>query len=117
MERATISRARQEQFSGIFSELKAGFAVSAEVDLSESLECRSRRSNSNGGEGGIRTHGNLTATPDFESGTFGLSVTSPRALTPTCLEESFQHGFAFRFQYFGKDLDFMRQEGVGGEIE
>jgi hypothetical protein len=31
-----------------------------------------------GGEGGIRTHGTLARTPDFESGTFGHSVTSPK---------------------------------------
>ncbi len=31
-----------------------------------------------GGESGIRTRGTLTGTPDFESGTFGLSVISPR---------------------------------------
>ena len=30
-----------------------------------------------GGEGGIRTRGRLTPTPDFESGTFGRSATSP----------------------------------------
>ena len=30
-----------------------------------------------GGEGGIRTHGNVNATPDFESGTFDHSATSP----------------------------------------
>ncbi len=30
-----------------------------------------------GGESGIRTHGTLTRTPDFESGTFGRSVISP----------------------------------------
>ena len=30
-----------------------------------------------GGEGGIRTHGGLTPTPDFESGTFDHSATSP----------------------------------------
>jgi hypothetical protein len=29
------------------------------------------------GERGIRTHGTLTGTPDFESGTFGHSVSSP----------------------------------------
>ena len=29
------------------------------------------------GEKGIRTPGTLTGTPDFESGTFGLSVISP----------------------------------------
>jgi serine/threonine protein phosphatase PrpC len=33
-----------------------------------------------GGEGGIRTLGALTRTPDFESGTFDHSATSPRAL-------------------------------------
>ena len=30
-----------------------------------------------GGEGGIRTPGTREGTPDFESGTFGHSVTSP----------------------------------------
>jgi hypothetical protein len=30
-----------------------------------------------GGEGGIRTHGRFDPTPDFESGTFGHSATSP----------------------------------------
>src|SRR5690606_21228132 len=30
-----------------------------------------------GGEGGIRTHGRLAPTPDFESGTFDHSATSP----------------------------------------
>ena len=30
-----------------------------------------------GGEGGIRTHGGLAPTPDFESGTFDHSATSP----------------------------------------
>jgi hypothetical protein len=30
-----------------------------------------------GGEGGIRTLGRLSPTPDFESGTFNRSATSP----------------------------------------
>ena len=30
-----------------------------------------------GGEGGIRTHGTFARTPDFESGTFDHSATSP----------------------------------------
>ncbi len=30
-----------------------------------------------GGEGGIRTHGTIASTPDFESGTFDHSATSP----------------------------------------
>ena len=34
----------------------------------------------NGGEGGIRTHGALTRTPDFESGTFDHSATSPETV-------------------------------------
>jgi hypothetical protein len=34
----------------------------------------------NGGEGGIRTHGSVNATPDFESGTFDHSATSPNEL-------------------------------------
>ena len=33
-----------------------------------------------GGEGGIRTPGTLTRTPDFESGTFNRSATSPKNL-------------------------------------
>ena len=33
-----------------------------------------------GGEGGIRTHGTVASTPDFESGTFVHSVTSPNVL-------------------------------------
>ena len=33
--------------------------------------------NCHGGEGEIRTHGNLAATPDFESGAFDHSATSP----------------------------------------
>src|SRR5690606_37902050 len=31
-----------------------------------------------GGQGGIRTHGTLARTPDFESGTFDHSATCPR---------------------------------------
>ncbi len=34
-----------------------------------------------GGEGGIRTHGDVATTPDFESGTFGHSATSPKLLS------------------------------------
>ena len=30
-----------------------------------------------GGEGGIRTHGGRESSPDFESGTFDHSATSP----------------------------------------
>jgi hypothetical protein len=33
-----------------------------------------------GGEGGIRTHGTLARTPDFESGTFDHSATSPKSV-------------------------------------
>ena len=33
-----------------------------------------------GGEGGIRTHGTVASTPDFESGTFVHSVTSPKVV-------------------------------------
>ncbi len=39
-----------------------------------------------GGEGGIRTHGTGNRTPDFESGTFDHSATSP--LEPGILAES-----------------------------
>jgi hypothetical protein len=31
-----------------------------------------------GGRGGIRTHGSIAATPDFESGTFDHSATLPK---------------------------------------
>ena len=34
-----------------------------------------------GGEGGIRTHGRFDPTPDFESGTFDHSATSPNLET------------------------------------
>ena len=40
----------------------------------------SKRSASNGGEGGIRTPGTLSGTTDFESVTFGHSATSPKKL-------------------------------------
>ncbi len=33
---------------------------------------------SNGGEGGIRTHGTVARTPHFECGAFDLSATSPQ---------------------------------------
>ena len=36
-----------------------------------------------GGEGGIRTLGALTRTPDFESGTIDHSATSPKLKNPT----------------------------------
>ena len=36
-----------------------------------------------GGESGIRTRGGRESTPDFESGTFGHSVTSPINFHPT----------------------------------
>ena len=37
-----------------------------------------------GGEGGIRTHGSIAATPDFESGTFDHSATSPQCRSCYC---------------------------------
>ncbi len=53
-------------------------AISAEnPDLSQLvLVCPSGES---GGEGGIRTHGTVSGTPDFESGTIDHSATSPVA--------------------------------------
>jgi membrane-bound lytic murein transglycosylase F len=49
-----------------------------------------------GGEGGIRTHGELALTPDFESGTFDHSATSPAARivteTSSLLDEYFTLG-------------------------
>src|SRR4030065_2159932 len=49
-----------------------------------------------GGEGGIRTHGRLAPTPDFESGTFDHSATSPAARIVTeargLLDENFTLG-------------------------
>ena len=35
----------------------------------------------NGGEGGIRTHGNVAGTPHFECGAFDHSATSPQIKT------------------------------------
>ena len=49
-----------------------------------------------GGEGGIRTHGGFAPTPDFESGTFDHSATSPTQVEyvsrkPHCLESTWFH--------------------------
>jgi hypothetical protein len=46
------------------------------------------RSRTLSGEGGIRTHGTLTSTHDFQSCTFGLSVTSPGRKTPSHTPEA-----------------------------
>ncbi|VXA98685.1 hypothetical protein MASSI9I_10204 [Massilia sp. 9I] len=40
-----------------------------------------------GGEGGIRTHGTVTRTPDFESGTFDHSATSPESVLRSLVSE------------------------------
>ena len=45
-----------------------------------------------GGEGGIRTLGRLTPTPDFESGTFDHSATSPVQWFEHAII-AFKHGF------------------------
>jgi hypothetical protein len=37
--------------------------------------------NQTGGRGGIRTHGSLATTPDFESGAFNHSATLPTVVT------------------------------------
>ena len=42
-----------------------------------------------GGEGGIRTHGRVAPTPDFESGTFDHSATSPASCRGEILAEAF----------------------------
>src|SRR5678816_3487172 len=63
-----------------------------------------------GGERGIRTHGTLAGTPDFESGTFGHSVSSPSATLihrtelvkrdgETCASPSFRAGHVFDVLY------------------
>jgi hypothetical protein len=41
-----------------------------------------------GGEGGIRTLGPFARTPDFESGTFDHSATSPVSVEPAILAEA-----------------------------
>ena len=42
--------------------------------------------NGDGGRGGIRTHGTVTRTSDFESGAFNHSATLPLVLLkPTCV--------------------------------
>ena len=45
-----------------------------------------------GGEGGIRTHGRLAPTPDFESGTFDHSATSPSPAIITTSVRSWHNG-------------------------
>ena len=58
--------------------------VQTEVQTEPLSPCSSARPRSfdlleiPGGERGIRTHGTLTGTPDFESGSFGHSDSSPR---------------------------------------
>ena len=61
----------------------------AEFPIKENFPIKSKMPASNeagifgisGGEGGIRTHGTLARTPDFESGTFDHSATSPGSKT------------------------------------
>ena len=47
--------------------------------IKQSFALEPNRHLTTGGEGGIRTHGTVTRTPDFESGTFDHSATSPRS--------------------------------------
>jgi hypothetical protein len=60
-----------------------------------------------GGEGGIRTHGGLAPTPDFESGTFDHSATSPIRFYAAWLlsksaivAEQAMYSFILRLKYF-----------------
>ncbi len=53
--------------------ISATFAINVSVYF---LENR-RQTHAGGGEGGIRTLGRFDPTPDFESGTFDHSATSP----------------------------------------
>ena len=56
-----------------------------------------------GGEGGIRTHGTVAGTPDFESGTFDHSATSPvnfGRFTAWCSEDSDYSRTIFRVELF-----------------
>ena len=58
-----------------------------------------------GGEGGIRTHGTGNRTPDFESGTFDHSATSPvnfGRFTAWCSEDSDYSRTIFRVELFFK---------------
>jgi hypothetical protein len=56
----------------------AGLEVhEAGVDQEEDMAREALPFSCSSGESGIRTHGTLTGTPDFESGTFGRSVISP----------------------------------------
>lgn len=52
------------------SSASTNFATRARGDVQSGIDLI-------GGEGGIRTHGTLARTPDFESGPFGHSGTSP----------------------------------------
>ena len=47
------------------------------------IKKRLKRRMTGGGEGGIRTHGGFAPTPDFESGTFDHSATSPEGKLPS----------------------------------
>jgi hypothetical protein len=53
--------------------------------LAKSSFCKGFELLISGGEGGIRTLGTLARTPDFESGTFDHSATSPDSVVHTIL--------------------------------
>jgi hypothetical protein len=60
----------------------------SDVGLVDGRLCKPRDHWTCGGEGGIRTHGTVTRTLDFESSPFGHSGTSPpRSLAGTSDEE------------------------------
>ncbi len=71
-------------------------ASQAAGSLLSAKEKSSRRElfSDTGGEGGIRTHGTVTRTPDFESGTFDHSATSP-GIRWSCVHEKRDYSKVF----------------------
>src|SRR5262245_23923703 len=65
----SIARARRTSFFGVRSRTPLARAGNRKLHLENGI--------ATGGEGGIRTHGTVTRTPDFESGPVNHLGTSP----------------------------------------
>ena len=80
----SLQSSKLRQRSGRSGDCKFALAVASKVGSNEKplilLFKNQGLASDHGGEGGIRTPGTLTRTPDFESGTFNRSATSPKGL-------------------------------------
>ncbi len=71
--------------------------------------------NCHGGEGEIRTHGNLAATLDFESSAFDHSATSPDVLCDEKVSYSGRLVNFFELDAMFDEVDFLWQRYIYGE--